>query len=150
MSTRHLLAIFGFCCLVTACGGGAGGGGDAGVRPTGDGPGQRAVPGFAIAVARTSTLVAGSPCTLRVTITPQSGQTITAVEVWLGLNDHAAPASTTPATPVQGMANTWDVATTLPNPIPADATIWLRLTTADGSIIEAGRDSFQLATLPEG
>lgn len=151
MSTRHLLTILGFCCLVTACGGGAGGtDASPGETPSGEGPGQRAVPGFTIAAERRSTLVAGAPCAVRLTIAPQSGQTITAVEVWLGLNDYTAPASTTTATTVAGLANTWDVTTTLPNPLPADATVWLRLTTADGSIIEVGRDAFQLATLPEG
>ena len=155
MSTRHLLAILGFCCLATACGGGGGGGGAStggGAEPpvTGDGPGQRVVPGFSIAAKRQSALVAGAPCVVRVTITPESGQVITGVQVWLGVNEYAEPASTTPAIAVTGLANTWDVTTTLPNPIPADATIWLRLTTADGSIIEVGRDAFQLATLPEG
>jgi hypothetical protein len=154
MNTRHLLAILAFCCLATACGGGAGGGSNsgagAGVPPTSDGPGQRSVPGFTIAAERRSALTAGAPCIVRVTIKPDSGQAIAGVQVWLGLNEYAEPASTTPATAVTGLANTWDVTTTLPSPLPAEATIWLRLTTADGSIIEVGRDAFQLATLPEG
>ena len=154
MSIRHLLAIIGFCCLATACGsgGGNGGGAGAGTEPpaTGDGPGQRVVPGFSIVAKRQSALDAGAPCIVRVTITPDSGQVITAVRVWLGLNEYAEPASTTPATVVTGLANTWDVTTTVPNPLPADATVWLRLITADGSIIEVGRDAFLLTTLPEG
>jgi hypothetical protein len=149
---RHLLVVLGFCWLITACGSGGGGTGTgAGETPTTNGPGQRSVPGYTIAATRRSALVAGAPCTVRVTVTPESGQqAITAVEVWLGLNEYAAPASTTPATPVSGMATTWDVVTTLPNPLPADATVWLRLTTADGSVLEVGRDAFQLSTLPEG
>ncbi len=150
--TPRLLVILGFCWLVAACGSGGGGGGGAGggATSTVDGPGQRAVPGFTISAKRSSELTAGAPCTIRVTIAPDSGQAVSAVEIWLGLNEYAAPASTTPATPVTGLANTWDITTTLPSPLPPDATLWLRLTTVDGSVIEVGRDAFQLATLPTG
>lgn len=152
MSTRHLLAILGFCCLATACGGGAGsGGGGTGATPTGEGPGQRLVPGFAIATELHSDLVAGGPCKVRVTVAPDAGQqAITTVEAWVGPNDYTTPGVTASATPVSNQDNTWDVSTSLPNPLPADATVWLRLTTADGSIIEVGRDAFQLATMPKG
>ena len=148
--TRHLLIILGFCWLVAACGSGGGGGTGAGETPTA-GPGQRSVPGYVLAAERRSALVAGAPCTLRVTVSPAAGQqAITTMEVWLGLNEYAVPASTIPATPVPGAADTWDVTTTLPSPLPADATMWLRLTTVDGSVLEVGRDAFQLSTLPEG
>lgn len=153
MSTRHLLAILGFCCLATACGGGAGGGGGSGAgtgtTPTGDGPGQRLVPGYAVGTELRSDLVAGGPCKVRVTVAPEAGQqAITTVEAWIGLNEYVAPGAITSAAAVS--SNTWDVTTTLPSPLPADATVWLRLTTADGSIIEVGRDAFQLAAMPKG
>lgn len=146
---RHLI-VTGLCLALAGCGGGGGGGGGTSALLTGDGPGQRAVPGYVLSAEKRSAAVAGAPLTVRVTIVPQSGsQAITGVQVWLGLNEYAKPASTTPAVPVTGHANTWDVTTTLPSPLPADATLWLRLTTADGSIIEVGQDAFQIATLPE-
>lgn len=148
---RHLI-VTGLCLALAGCGGGGGGGGtSAGSAPTGDGPGQRAVPGYVLSAEKKSAAIAGAPLTVRVTIAPQSGsQAITGVQVWLGLNEYAEPASTTSATRVAGYDNTWDVTTTLPSPLPADATLWLRLTTADGSVIEVGRDAFQVATLPTG
>lgn len=138
------------CLIVVACGGGGGGGGGTSATPTGDGPGQRAVPGYALAVERESAVVAGAACTMRVTIAPESGQQpVTGVEMWLGTNDYVAPTATTTATAVGDTTTTWKATTTLPNPLPGDATVWLKLTTADGSVIEVGSDALLLATLPE-
>lgn len=152
----RLSLVSAFCLMIAACGSGSGGGvvvvsggGGTGSTPTGDGPGQRAVPGYVLSAGKKNAATPGAPLAVRVTIVPQSGsQAITGVEVWLGLNEYAAPASTIPATPVPGLGNTWDVTTTLPSPLPTDATLWLRLTTADGSVIEVGQDAFQIATLP--
>ena len=139
-----------FCLLVAACGSGGGGGTSAGPAATGDGPGRRAVPGYVLSAEKKNAATPGAPLTVRVTIAPQSGsQVITGVQAWIGLNEYAEPASITPATPVAGRDHTWDVTTTLPSPLPADATLWLRLTTADGSVIEVGQDAFQIATLPD-
>lgn len=149
---HHLIAVLALGLALVGCGGGGGSSGSGtSAGPTGDGPGQRAVPGYVLSAETKSATIAGAPLTVRVSIAPQSGaQAITGVQVWIGTNDYADPASTTPATQVAGQANTWDVTTILPNPLPGDATIWLRLTTADGSIIEVGQDAFQLATLPTG
>lgn len=148
---RHPLAILALCLALAGCGGGGGGGGaDGGAGPAaGDGPGQRAVPGYVLSATKRSPVTAGAPLTVRVTIAPQPGaQAVTDVQVWLGAGDYAEPASTAPAAPVTGQSDAWDVTTTLPSPLPADATLWLRLTTADGSVIEVGQGAFQLATLP--
>lgn len=141
------------CGLLAGCGGGGGGEGvaDTGAPPTVAIAAQRSVPGYAIGVERRSTITAGAPCTVRLAISPEAGQpAITGVEVWLGVDSYTAPVATSQAIPVAGAANTWEVSTVLPDPLPTDATVWLRLTAADGSVMEIGRDAFRLAELPGG
>ncbi len=155
-AAMHRIALVSFvsvlCLVIAACGASGGGaGGSGGATATDDGPGRRAVPGYTLSAAKRSAATAGAPLTVRVTIAPEAGsQAITGVQVWLGANEYAEPASTASAAPVAGLANTWDITTTLPSPLPEEATLWLRLTTADGSVIEVGRDAFQIATLPTG
>jgi hypothetical protein len=71
---------------------------------------------------------------------------VTSMDAWIGHQVYAEPAVTVAA----ALANdsVWNFTTTLPDPLPSDATVWLRLTTADGSVMELGRDAFLLADLP--
>jgi hypothetical protein len=36
----------------------------------------------------------------------------------------------------------------VPDPLPPSATVWLRITSADGSVMEVGRNAFELAGIP--
>lgn len=143
-------------CLLTACGGGGGdpgapaaGGGGAGGAPAA--PVTRSVPGYTVGVTRLTALLAGQPCTVQITLTADAGQpAVQSLAGWLGTDAYAAPGSTIAATPVSGVADTWQIVVTVPDPIPAAATVWLRLTAADGSVMEVGRNAFELARLPGG
>ena len=148
----HLMLALVSCGLLAGCGGNGGqGAADGGAPPTGAIPAQRAVPGYAIGVERRTAIIPGGSCTVRLAVSPEEGQaTITGIEVWLGADAYAVPPSTTRAFPVTGTGSTWEVSTVLPDPLPADATVWLRLTAADGSVMEIGRDAFRLSELPGG
>jgi hypothetical protein len=136
--------------LLSACGGGGGngaasspGGGSGAIAAT------RSLPGYSVSAIRTSALHAGATCEIRVRVTPDTGQpAVQAVAGWLGAEVFAPPMAVSAAIVVAGKADTWQMVLVVPDPQPVDATVWVRLTTADGAIMEVGRDAFRLATLP--
>jgi hypothetical protein len=144
-----------WCCLLAACAGGGGGGGggpgagDAGATPTT--AATRAVPGYTVGVTHVDGVTPGRPCTFALMVAADPGQpAVRGVAAWLGADAYAQPAATVAAVPDPGTADAWRVVMTLPDPIPADATVWLRITAADGAIMEIGRGAFELAGLPGG
>ncbi len=140
------------CCLLAACGGSGRGGGastGAGAKPVT--AATRAVPGYTASVAHVSGLMPGQPCAFTLVVAADPGQpAVRSVAAWLGTEDYAPPASTLAAAPDASTADAWRVVITLPDPIPSDATVWLRITSADGGIMEVGRGAFELAGLPGG
>ena len=108
--------------------------------------GERVLPGYLLSASHLTEIQAGQPCTVRVTVTPEAGQAaVASLEVWLGTSAYDATATTTAATPVSGETGIYDVTVDLPATLAADATVWIRLTATDGTVLEAGRDAFPLA-----
>ncbi len=125
---------------------GSGAGADGGGGSSSALLGERAVPGYALSVTRLSEIHPGQSCTVRVTVTPDSGQPAPArLEVWLGTTTYDSTATTSAAMPITSAANAYDVTVALPASLPTDAVVWIRLTTVDGAVIEAGREAFPLA-----
>ncbi len=126
-------------------------GAGAGVDGGGGGPssaslGERAVPGYAISVDHLSEIHPGQPCSVRVTVSPDAGESaVASLEVWLGTTTYDPSAATLAALPVPGLIGDYDVTVDLPASLPVDATVWIRLTTVDGAVLEVGRDAFPLA-----
>lgn len=120
--------------LVVACGGGGGGGAttpassSAGVLL-----GKRALPGYAVSIRRI--VIADGRLDLRIVIEPDPGQpAVVAVAAWTA-TEHV-PDGGTPA--VLGGDGSWSVSVSRPD-APSTAA-WVRLTAADGSMLEAGFD----------
>ncbi len=108
--------------------------------------GERAVPGYILSAEHLSGITPGQPCSVRVTVTPDAGQPAAAsLEVWLGTTAYDPTAAVVAATPVPGRTGVYDVTLDLPPSLPVDATVWLRLTSVDGAVLEVGRDAFPLA-----
>jgi hypothetical protein len=151
---RHSLVGAALACLLAACGGGGGDpgaaaapGGGAGGTPAA--PVTRSVPGYTVGASRLSALQAGQPCTVQVSLTADPGQAaVQSLAGWLGSDTYAQPGTTIAATPVAGLADTWRIVVAVPDPLPPSATVWLRITTADGSVMEVGRNAFELAGIP--
>ena len=109
--------------------------------------GERLVPGYSVSASHVSAIQPGQPCAIRVTVTPEAGQpALVKLEAWLGTSVYDASLPTSVATPVPGEADTYDVALDLPAHPPTDTVVWIRFTTVDGAVLEAGRDAFKLAT----
>lgn len=143
-------------CLLSACGGGGGdagapaGGGTVGT-PGAPGAGLRSVPGYSVGARHLTPIQAGQACTFRLTVIADAGQpAVQSLDGWLGTDTYAEPAGLVAATPVSGMADTWQLVVTVPDPLPPAATVWLRITAADGAVMEVGRNGFELAGLPGG
>ncbi|MBA3937390.1 MAG: hypothetical protein H0X38_08000 [Planctomycetes bacterium] len=133
--------------LLASCGAGGGGasvsqagGGSQGSAP-GAVLGERAVPGYTLRAHRVSTAADGT-ITVRVHVTPDAGQPLpTAVTCWIA-GDYVADASTSPAAVVAGTTDEFEVMLVMPQPLPADAAVWVRLTFPDGTVLEVGRAAF--------
>lgn len=141
--------------MLVACGAGGGdSSSDGGGNAVGDNSaggvslGGRAVPGYTVQAARMSAAIAGQPLTIRITVTPDAGQPLpTSVEGWAG-GEFDASASPITATPVPGLPGVYEVVIPVPDPLPAGWAAWTRLRIVDGSVLELGRDDFQLSTTP--
>lgn len=130
--------------VLSACGGGGGGG--SGGNP-GTTVGTRTVPGYTINATLLTAATPGQTTSLRVCVLPDAGQpAVQSLSGWIaaGYTDQASPAN---ATPAPGQADTWLIDVPVPSPLPSDATLWVRLTTSDGAVMEVGRDGFELASL---
>jgi hypothetical protein len=125
--------------VMAGCGGGGGG-----AKPTSDAhpAGVRATPAGAITVSHETAIAAGQPCTLHVHL---AGSAPSSVSLWIG-GEYDPPASPSVADDLGG--GDYRATLDLPASIDADTAAWVRLTMADGSVIEAGRGCFALATLP--
>jgi hypothetical protein len=131
---------------LSACGGGGGGGNGGGGNP-GTTVGSRTVPGYTITTTLLTAATPGQTTSLRVRVLPDAGQpAVQSLSGWIadGYLDEPSPAN---ATPEPGQADTWLIDVPVPSPLPSDATVWVRLTTSEGAVMEVGRDGFELASL---
>ncbi len=131
--------------LLASCGAGGGGasGGSAPGPSAGAALGERAVPGYTLRARRVSTAADGT-ITVRVHVTPDAGHPLpTAVTCWIA-GDYRAEASTSPAALAAGMNDEFEVMLAMPQPLPADAAVWVRLTFPDGTVLEVGRAAFPI------
>lgn len=124
--------------LLTACGGG-GGNGSATPPPSTPTFGSRAMPGATISVTPETTISAGQPASVLISVTDlPAGATLTAA---VGADRDTAAAATITAL----ATNQWRAAMTLPTPLSAGTCVLVTLTLADGSVLESGKEDFVLA-----
>ncbi len=128
---------------LSACGGGGGSSSsssDGGGATPASGPvslGTVIMPGVTLTATRTSALVPGATATFRVT---SSDPGIASLEVLIGVDWETAQ----PATVVTTGAGIWDATVTLPNPLPAEAAMLVRITGSDGNVCETSRTVYRL------
>lgn len=133
--------------ILAGCGGGGGGGSDS---PTGGGPaapatvplGSRSLPDCDVAVERLTASAPGT-WTFRMRLTPVTG-TVASVAVRLG--EAYAAAGYAAATPVVGQANVYDITLSRPETPPPQIRAWVRITMANGSVLESGVDDFEVGS----
>ncbi len=132
--------------LFSACGCGGGGStgnttGGGGAPPSGS-LGKRSLPGYVVEVTQQPDSASGT-ITVRVLVTPNVGlPQPNDVTCWIA-REYNDSATTVSATLVPGSTDQYDLSL----PRPADSTglaVWARLSFADGSVLEAGRDTFPL------
>ncbi len=142
--TRIILVASGLL-ILTACGSGGGGGGGDSESPapeTGSAAlGSRAVPGGSVTVTKSGPSTAGRQ-SFRVTLV--SDPLPTDVRTWIG-TEYDPAATGMAAVPVAGSPGVYDIALSVPSPLPAQAHVWVRMVHADGSVIETGHDDFRLS-----
>ena len=140
---RTFVFAVGSLCVLASCGTGGGGaaGGSANGSSSGTVLGERAVPGYTLRANRLSTAADGS-ITVRVKVMPDAGQPLpTSVTCWIA-GDYTAEASTNPAVLVSGATDEFEVTLMMPQPLSADAAVWVRLIFPDGTVLEVGRSAF--------
>lgn len=129
---------------LAGCGGGGDGGSDA---PAGGGPavpvtavplGSRSLPDCDIAVERVTASAPGT-WTFRVRLTPTSGA-VASVAVRLGETYSASGYAA--ATQVVGQANVYEITRSRPDTPPPQIRAWVRITMANGNVLESGVDDF--------
>lgn len=140
----RILLIVALASIIAGCGGSGGGAGGATSTPGGSGVlGSRGVPGGTVTVEQESPGPAGAGSRFRLTL--GSGLNPTQVTAWIGTADLPSDAGTQ-ALPVADQAGAYEAAMAAPSPLPAGSHVWVRLSFADGSIIETGAEDFPLTT----
>ena len=141
MRTSTVLVAVILTLAVTACGGGGGDGasdGPGNPPPSYQSIGSRVMPGCTLTVTPETAISAGQPVSLLIAAPDlPAGATLTAS---LGTNRDTATAATLTALP----ANQWRAAMTLPNPLPNGSCVLVKVTLADGSVLESGLEDFVL------
>ncbi len=131
--------------FTAGCGGtGGGSGGTTGVdvMPSGGATslGSRGVPGGTVTVFSDRAIIAGAENTFHLVLS--NGMIPTQVTAWIRTpTDDGAGI---PATPSQTGPGTYDINLMMPVTVVTGSHVWVRLTFADGSVIETGTEDFPL------
>lgn len=127
---RHSLILLILAVLILAgCTSSNGGGGDTTTTPATGEVGRRSVPGYDVIVSREAGADAGIYRVDLVGTAPQQ------VEAWVACCGYDPDASTLAAEAIAG-TNGWRVA------VPTSGKLWVRITDADGNLLEVGGDDF--------
>lgn len=105
--------------------------------------GSRNVPGGTITVSTAGPVQAGAANVFRLTLSPDM-PTPTGVRAWIGIAYDPA-AEGIQATPVATTPGSYEITLTVPSPVTAGSHVWVRLSFADGSVVETGSEDFLLA-----
>lgn len=128
--------------LLSACGGGAGGGSGGSGTPSAKALGIRSLPGYLVEVTQQPS-VASSTIAVRVLVTPDAGlPRPNSVACWIG-GEYSESATMVSASLVPGRTDQYELSLTRPAD-PTGLAVWARLSFADGSVLEAGRETFPL------
>lgn len=130
-----LLSVVVLMLAVTACGGGDGDGGTLSPPPPAVGGGET-LPGATVQVQSTSAVTPGATATFRISV---SGA-ITDIAVFVGPTWEDAVA----AQLVALTADTWEAHAVLPASLEPGSAVLVRLSFADGSIVETSTTAFPL------
>jgi hypothetical protein len=149
----HFMATVVLALSLAGCGGSsapAGGSGDGSGnhdpgRSTGQVLGTRGVPGGTITVSCDGPLQPGTSALFHLALSAGMPAP-SSVQAWIGVAYDPAAVGVA-ATPVAATPGTWDAAVTIPSPVTAGSHVWVRLTFADGSVVETGGEDFMLAAL---
>lgn len=128
-----LLSVAALLIAMTACGGGGGGGT---LSPPPSGGGGHVLPGATVQVQSTSAVAAGATATFRVSVQGA----ISDIAVFIGPTWEDAVA----AQVVALTADTWNVHVVVPAPLPEGSAVLVRLSFADGSVVETSTTAFPL------
>ena len=118
--------------IIGGCTSSSGGGGDTTTPSTGE-VGRRSVPGYEVVVSREADAVVGA---YRVDLT---GAVPQKVEAWIACCGYDPEAATITADSIAGATNAWRVT------LPTSGKLWVRITDADGNVLEVGGDDFPIA-----
>jgi hypothetical protein len=133
-----------FAGLLMLCAGCGTSGGTGDLTSLSGGPttiGVRGVPGGTVSVSSDRAVVPGASNVFHVVLS--NGMVPTQVRAWMA----AAPPGDDPgfqATPAATGAGTYDVSLTVPSPLAVGSRVWVRLTFANGAVIETGSDDFPI------
>ncbi len=103
--------------------------------------GTRGVPGGTITVSCDSALQPGANVVFHLALSAGMPAP-SAVQAWIGVAYDPA-ATGVAATPAA--TGVWDAAIVIPSSVTAGSHVWVRLTFADGSVVETGSEDFMLA-----
>ncbi len=105
--------------------------------------GERAVPGYAVQAFLMDRSDDGMT-SVRLWIVADAGQSApVSVAGWIG-DDFDPAAVAYMALPVPGMSDGFDVRLSAPLPLATGTVVWVRMTLADGGVIEVGKAAFPL------
>jgi hypothetical protein len=105
--------------------------------------GTRGVPGGTVTVSTDGPLQPGAAAVFHLALSPDMPAPA-AVRAWIGVA-YDPTAAGIPATPVETAPGSYEVAATVPSPVAAGSHVWIRLSFADGSVVETGSEDFPLA-----
>lgn len=116
--------------FVGGCTSSSGGAGDTTTTPSTGEIGRRSVPGYDVIVSREANAEPGIYRVDLVGATPQQ------VEAWVACCSYDPDTPTITGEAIAGVANAWRVT------LPTSGKLWVRITDADGNLLEVGGDDF--------
>ena len=142
---RHLALILVMLFAIAGCGGGND---DASGNPAA--PTQlstRELPGYLVRVTAIDRPTPGTTALIHIGVESlDGGAEPSAIEAWVA-DAYQVMATAVNAAPVPGQVGTFRVAVPVPTVVPGDASVWIRMTFADGHVLEAGHDAFLVRDL---
>ena len=141
---RHLALVLVLAVAIAGCGGG----GDTSGSPTATTPtASRDVPGYRVQVTAIDRPTPGTTAQMQIAVESlEGGATPSAITAWVADTYQATVVGVT-ADPVPGQTGMFRAAVPVPTVLPGDASVWIRMTFPDGSVLEAGHDAFPVNSL---
>lgn len=139
---HHVVVTIMLANLMGCSGSSAGGGTTPSTETHGQVLGARGVPGGTVTVSRAGPLQHGAANVFQITLS--SDMPVPAeVRAWIGIA-YDSTAEGIVATPVANMTASYEVSVMVSSPVGVGSHVWVRLSFADGSVVETGSADFPL------